>query len=326
MKPGVILAFLTYFNLILMAVMGINRIFVLYSKASASAQRIGEVLETPEGLPEQTGVTDTPGTPGAQIEFDHVTFSYRADAETEGGAFAGEERQAVLSDITFTVAPGESLGIIGATGSGKSTILHLLLRFYDPGKGRVLVNGKDIRLLSEKELRDHFGVAFQGDMVFDDTLEGNIDFGRHVSKEALSTAIRSAQAEGFASGEGLQRQAGIRGQSLSGGQKQRTLVARALAARPDILLLDDASSALDYETDARMRRAIRENYEGTTLLLVAQRVSSVMNLDRILVLEDGRILDIGTHGELMKRCALYQEMAKTQMGEAATAGLQTEGR
>ena len=321
-EPGVILAFLTYFNMINMGVMGLSRIFVVMSKASASANRIDEVLQTePDQLILSPDEAKKPVGDGF-VRFEHVAFSYGGDAEHHPGdatGFAGLEREKALDDISFTLEKGESLGIIGPTGCGKSTIISLLMRFYDADAGGIFVDGRDVRSYDKDELRRLFGVCFQNDMVFQDTLRENIDFGRGLDETALQAAVRDAMAEEYISNlaDGLDYQAAIKGANLSGGQKQRLLVARALAADPEILILDDSSSALDYQTDAAMRKAIAGNHAGSALIMVAQRVSSIMGMTHILVMDNGRCVGYGTHDELLKTCDTYRETYEAQMGDMA---------
>ncbi len=318
--PGVILAFLTYFNMILMGVMGLNRIFMMLSKANASANRIQEVADLqqePVPLPELEAAC--PASDGELI-FDHVTFSYDADSagdETDRSQFLGEGRQKCLEDISFNVKKGGSLGIIGATGSGKTSIVNLLMRFYDPQEGHVFVGGKDVRVYEADDLHRRFGVVFQNDVIFADTIRENVSFGRDVSDVMLRQAAKDAMARGFIEGyeDAYEHEAAIHGANFSGGQKQRLLIARALAANPEILILDDSSSALDYRTDAELRRAIREHHGNATMVVIAQRVSSIRSLDEILVLHEGRMIGRGTHEELMKTCETYQDICRTQMRE-----------
>ena len=317
-RPGVILAFLTYFNMILMGVMGLNRIFMMMSKANASAKRIAAVVDQPEALramPETAA--EKPPRDGFLV-FDHVTFNYDAEDASAGGQFAGSTRQQALEDIDFAVPKGGSLGIIGATGSGKTTIINLLMRFYDPQKGRVFVDGRDVRSYDKDALHRRFGVVLQNDVVFAESLRDNIAFGRDVSGDALREAARDAMAAPFieAYEDGYDHAAVIHGANLSGGQRQRLLIARALAGGAEILILDDASSALDYRTDAALRRAIRERHADATTIVIAQRVSSIMALDDILVLDEGRVIGHGTHDQLMERCPVYRDIYDTQMGEA----------
>ena len=308
-KPGSIIAFLTYFTIILNAMMSVNKMFVMLSQATASADRIERVLDLPpeeiqSGLPKIQ--TD------AVIVFDDVCFSYK---ETE------EETQPAdcydLSNITFRVKKGQTLGVIGATGSGKTTLIQLLQRFYPVNAGAIYVNGENVAGMEEQKLHSLFGVAFQSDAFFAGTIYDNIDLGRGLPREEIEKAARCAQAEEFI----LEKEAGYQSEvhakaaNLSGGQKQRLLIARALAGNPAILILDDSSSALDYRTDAAMRNAVRKEYPDTTMILVAQRVSSVRNADLILVLEEGHAAGLGTHEELMEKCFLYQEISRIQTGE-----------
>ena len=308
MKPGVILAFLTYFNLIMMSVMALNRIFMMTSKASASADRIALVLAAKD---EPVIHTDTQPDPSdAYIHFDHVSFSYRRQQ-------SNTEMENCLSDIDFTMPKGGTLGIIGPTGCGKTTIINLLMRFYDVSEGAVYINGRDVRSYAKDELHSMFGTVFQNDIVFNDTLRQNILFGRNLSDEQLNNAIEDAQAKEYVSQlkEGLDYKADIKGANLSGGQKQRLLISRALAGNPDILILDDSSSALDYKTDSLLRKAISEHHRDSTLIMVAQRVSSIQNADQILVLEDGRCIGKGTHQQLLDSCEYYRSIYESQMGE-----------
>lgn len=308
MKPGVILAFLTYFNLIMMSVMALNRIFMMTSKASASADRIALVLAAKD---EPVIHTDTQPDPSdAYIHFDHVSFSYRRQQ-------SNTEMENCLSDIDFTMPKGGTLGIIGPTGCGKTTIINLLMRFYDVSEGAVYINGRDVRSYAKDELHSMFGTVFQNDIVFNDTLRQNILFGRDLSDEQLNNAIEDAQAKEYVSQlkEGLDYEADIKGANLSGGQKQRLLISRALAGNPDILILDDSSSALDYKTDSLLRKAISEHHGDSTLIMVAQRVSSIQNADQILVLEDGRCIGKGTHQQLLESCEYYRSIYESQMGE-----------
>ena len=318
MEPGVILAFLTYFNMVTQGVMGVSRIFMTMSKASASANRIDEVLhsETDQRvlLPEE-GLRPAGG---GFIRFEDVGFRYGEDSQGgDASDFAGEGREKALDGISFTLEKGESLGIIGPTGCGKSTVISLLLRFYDALEGGVFLEGRDVRTYDRDELRSRFGVCFQNDMVFQDSLRANVDFGRGLEEETLRAALGDAMALEYVDAlpEGMDHRAAIKGANLSGGQKQRLLVARALAGRPEILILDDSSSALDYKTDAAMRHAIREHYEGATLIMVAQRVSSVMGMTRILVMDDGKCIGYGTHQELLETCPTYRETFQIQMGD-----------
>jgi ATP-binding cassette subfamily B protein len=249
-----------------------------------------------------------------QIVFDRVSFRYGGEP---GQTTDGEGGRLCLEDISFTLQRGGRLGIIGPTGCGKTTLLNLLLRFYDATQGHIFVDGRDVRTYDKDDLRRRFGVVLQNDMIFGDTLGENIAFGRDVSDQALRRAAEDAQAGEFIEEfpDQYRHRVAPHGTDLSGGQRQRLLIARALAADPEILILDDASSALDYRTDAALRNAIRTNHSGATTIVVAQRISSIMDADEILVLDEGRVLGRGTHAQLLESCGAYREIYKTQMGE-----------
>ena len=301
--PGVILAFLTYFNMILMGVMGLNRVFMILSKANASANRIDAVLRQEETLPTLEEGENAPVD--AHVVFDKVSFRY------------GEGGELCLSDISFHLKKGGSLGILGPTGSGKSTIVNLLLRFYDPVAGAVYVDGKDVRTYEKDELRRKFGAVFQNDTIFADTMEENISFGRDVTEQDVKRAAEHAMASGFieAYEEGYSHVVAAHGTDLSGGQKQRVLIARALVGKPEILVLDDCSSALDYRTDAALRANLAQHYADTTVIMIAQRISSLQDCDEILMLDEGGILARGTHEQLLSGCPRYLDIFRAQMGE-----------
>lgn len=313
-KPGVILAFLTYFNMVMQGVMGINRIFMMVSKASASANRIAQVLDSKSSQRVLSAAEAMQPEGEGFIRFEHVNFSYHADA---GQMVTGGVQEQCLYDINFSLNRGESLGIIGPTGCGKTTIINLLMRFYDATSGGVFVDGRDVRSYQKDELRRRFGVVFQNDMVFYNTLRENIRFGRDLDDAALLRAVEDAVASEYIDSleQGLDYQADIKGANLSGGQKQRLLISRALAADPEILVLDDSSSALDYKTDAALRRAIFEHHKNSTTIMIAQRVSSIQNMTRILVMDNGRCIGYGTHQQLLETCPAYLEIYQAQMGE-----------
>ncbi len=300
-EVGKILAFLTYFTIILNAMMNISKMFVIISKSVASADRIIEVIESPEDM--LIEVCDRILKEEAVICFENVSFSYN-------------KHEPNISGISFTLQKGETLGIIGATGAGKSTIAQLMMRYYDADEGTVFFAGRDVRSIPTGELRRKFGVVFQNDTLFADTITGNVNLGRDLSEQEIKDAIGYAMAKEFVEekGRGYENQVNIRGANLSGGQKQRILIARALAAHPEILILDDSSSALDYKTDSLLRRELKEHFADTTTVIIAQRVSSVMHADQILVLEEGQMLGLGTHEELMESCEIYREIAESQMG------------
>ncbi len=303
--PETVIAFMQYFTLISMAMMSVTRIFTMYTKSAASAKRVAEVIEAPEDITVKSETEYPSVDNGAHISFDNVTFSYKG-------------KHANLENISFSISRGESLGIIGATGSGKSTLIRLLLRFYDVNEGAVRINGRDIRTIPKEELYPMFGLALQHDFLYADTIEENIDLGRGLSHDQIVAAAKIAQADDFinAFSDGYAHRLSQKATNISGGQKQRLLISRAIAARPEILILDDSSSALDYKTDANLRRALKENMSGTTVVTIAQRVSSVKDCDLILVLDEGRIIGAGKHEDLLTSCAEYREISKSQMGGA----------
>ncbi|WP_291291716.1 ABC transporter ATP-binding protein [Enterococcus sp.] len=299
-QPGVIIAFLTYFTIILNAMLSITRIFVIVSKGLASADRIQAVLR----LPEDMKVIALPAREEeAHIVFDHVSFTY-------------PDGTSVLKEIDFALTKGQTLGIIGATGSGKSTIVRLLLRLYDPTSGEIRINGRDIRSLDPQELHQYFGIVLQKDVLFADTIEENIDFGRRFSKEQIEEAAARAQAKEFIQQlpQQLAYELHAKGSNLSGGQKQRVLLSRALAGEPQILVLDDSASALDYQTDAKLRQVLKQQFADTTTILIAQRISSIQHADKILVLENGRMSGFGDHDTLLATNSIYQEIYHGQTG------------
>ncbi len=302
-QPGKIIAFLSYFTIILNAMMAMTRIFVSFSRSSASGNRIAQVLSTPADLP-VVPASASPEKDPCHVDFSHVTFSYG-------------KKEPSVEDISFQLRQGETLGILGATGCGKSTLVNLLMRLYDADQGSISLNGRPIASIPPEELHTKFGVVFQNDVLFADTIRENIDFGRGLSDEEIEKAARCAQAMEFISGlaDGFDHMLTSKGTNLSGGQKQRVLIARALAGTPEFLILDDSSSALDYRTDAALRQALRREYAGVTTVIIAQRVSSILHADHILVLEEGRELGYGTHQELMERCGVYREIAVSQMGQ-----------
>ena len=303
-RSGVIVAFLQYFTMILNAMLGITRIFVMWSKGEASAKRVAQVLATEKDLEIQPAVEAEENAP--HIEFRDVSFSYTGIGRN-------------IDRLSFSLQRGQTLGILGPTGSGKSTIVNLLMRLYDPDEGAVLIDGRDLKTIPPEELRSKFGVVFQNDFVTEGTVADNIRFFRDLPEDDLHRAARDAQASFIEEKGGMDAEVVVRGNNLSGGQKQRLLIARALAANPEILVLDDASSALDYQTDADLRRALRQGYRNTTTVLIAQRVSSLRHADLILVLQDGDVIGAGTHEELLHSCEEYRTIAHTQMGSGKEA-------
>lgn len=303
--PETIIAFMQYFTQISTAMMTMTKMFAMYSKCSASAKRVEEVLLCRDELAEQDPAAYALGDTSKLIEFDRVRFSY-------------EGKKNDLSGVSFSLEKGQHLGVIGATGSGKSTMVKLLLRFYDVGSGHIRMDGRDIRTIPRAELYARFGVAQQNDFLYADTISENIRFGRDLTQAELEAAAQIAQGHDFimAFPEGYNHRLAQKGGNISGGQKQRILIARALAARPEILILDDSSSALDYQTEANLRKALERHCKEMTVVTVAQRVSAVKSCDLILVLDEGRVIGSGTHDELLNTCPEYREISESQMGGA----------
>lgn len=303
--PGKIIAFLTYFTIILNAMLSITRLFVMFSRAGSSAARIEEILAAKPEIVKQPSAENGENPEFPYIVFDDVSFSYNGRVNN-------------LKNISFSVKKGQRLGIIGATGSGKSTIINLLMRFYDASSGTIYIDGKDVRSYDTGELRELFGVVFQNDMLFEDTVYENIKLDREISRSGIEKAAKTAQIDAHIQHmeNGYDSYLAIRGNNLSGGQKQRMLIARAVAGSPSILVLDDSSSALDYKTDAGIRKNIGELGGDVTSIIVAQRVSSVMDCDIILVIDDGRIAGMGSHEELMENCPIYGRISRLQQGIA----------
>lgn len=303
MQIGNMMALLQYSMSILFSLLMVSMMFVMLPRASASASRINEVLAL------KPGIVDAPETQTANqgrglVSFQHVTFKY-----------PGAEEPAVY-DLSFTTRPGELTAIIGGTGSGKSTLAHLLLRFYDVSQGQILVNGVDIRAIRQQDLRAKIGFVPQKPQLFSGSISENVRYGKKDATEAeIWHALQVAQAQEFVSAleAGLDSVVTQGGTNLSGGQKQRLAIARALVRQPEIYLFDDSFSALDFQTEARLRMALKEETREATVLLVTQRVSTAMEADRIIVLDEGRMVGKGTHQELMRSCEAYREIVATQL-------------
>ena len=305
MKPGVILAFLSYFQMIMMGVLTLNRFFLMMSKANASSMRIKDTMDSISSLSITEEESGNEKAKEGYIVFDDVSFSYNGSSNA-------------VSHISFSLERGKTLGIIGGTGSGKSTIINLMMRFYDPQKGNIFVDGKNIKSYELPSLRRHFGVVFQNDFIFHDTISSNIKMGRNISDEDMKKAAENAMAAEFIERyeEGYEHYSAIHGAAFSGGQKQRLLISRALSGDSPVIVLDDSSSALDYRTDSMVRKNILSNHKSSSLVIVAERVSAVMNADEILVLHNGEIIGRGRHDHLMESCDEYRDIYQTQMGEA----------
>ena len=293
---GQIIAFLSYFNIILTSMVSMSRIFIIYSKAKASAERINYVFDL------KTDDNNIKNDVSSHfIEFRNVSFSY-------------SKKELNLKKINFTIEENQSFGLIGATGSGKTTLLNLLLGFYKVDEGEIFFNYKNIKSYSKNDLLINFGIVFQNDLLFNMSIKDNVDFYRNLNNLDINKALYTAQAD-FAFKMGLDTIIDAKGNNLSGGQKQRLLIARALASSPKILILDDATSALDYKTDSLFRKSLKENYPNTSLIVVSQRISSLINLDKILIIDHGEIANYGKHEDLIKESKIYQEIYLSQMGE-----------
>jgi ATP-binding cassette subfamily B protein len=309
MQVGSLMAFLQYAMQIMFSVLMVSFLFIMLPRAAASAGRIHEVLVI------EPEIRDRPKTRRADdergyIEFRNVTFSY-----------PGAEEPAIR-DISFSAGPGEVTAIIGGTGSGKSTIVNLIPRFYDVDSGCILVDGVDIREMEQERLRSKLGFVPQRAVLFNDSIAANIRYGRpEATDEQVTHAAETAQASGFIleMQERFDSQIAQGGANLSGGQKQRLAIARALVRKPEIYVFDDTFSALDFRTDARLRAALREETGEATVIIVAQRVNTIMDADRIIVLEDGEVVEQGTHRELIRTCEVYREIVSSQLTEEALA-------
>lgn len=306
LTPGEIMAFSNYIMQILMSLTMSSFMLMFLSRAGVSIRRVLEVLNT------QSDIVDGPDADAAvtrgEVAFDHVSFAYPGQSGN------------VLSDITFTARAGETVAILGSTGSGKSTLISLIPRLYDVSAGSVRIDGKDVRAYHLNTLRGAIGVALQESVLFTGTIEENLRWGdENASPEEIRHVAAIAQADPFVEklADGYQTELGQRGVNLSGGQKQRLCIARALAKRPRILILDDSTSAVDLATEAEIQKGLRGAFGDMTVFIIAQRISSVMDADRILVMENGRVIDSGKHEELKKRCEVYREIVVSQLGEEA---------
>ncbi|MBN2846890.1 MAG: ABC transporter ATP-binding protein [Coriobacteriia bacterium] len=309
MPIGNLTAFLTYIMQILMSVMMATIMFVMVPRASASAERINEVLDTAPQITDPDAPA-VPTTRTGDVEFRDVEFRYPGAEE------------AVLCGITFTARPGETTAVVGSTGSGKSTLINLIPRFYDVTGGQLLVDGVDVRDMTQAELWSHIGFIPQKAFLFSGTVAENLRYGRSDATDAeLWHALEVAQGAAFvrAMPEGLESPITQGGTNVSGGQRQRLAIARALVKRPEIYVFDDSFSALDFATDAALRAALARDTSSATVIIVAQRVSTIMHADRIIVLDEGTIVGSGTHRELMERCDTYREIVRSQLTEEEVA-------
>ena len=310
LQVGDMMAFITYTMQIIMSFLFLSMVSFILPRASVSAARIGEVLSTPVTIKDPAKVLSFDSLKKGVVEFKDVCFRYPgADSD-------------VLSNISFTAKPGETTAFIGSTGSGKSTLVNLIPRFYDATKGQILLGGQDIRQVGQKDLREKIGYIPQKAVLFSGTIESNLKYGvEDASQEVLERSAAIAQADGFIKEKefGYDEPISQGGTNVSGGQKQRLSIARALVKNADVYIFDDSFSALDYKTDAALRRALKKEMKDSTLLIVAQRISTIMNAEQIIVLDDGRIVGKGTHRELLQTCEVYKEIALSQLSKEELA-------
>ena len=306
MQVGDMMAFIQYTMQIVMAFLMISMISIMMPRAAVSARRINEVIDTQSSIKDKKETKKLDSTKKGLVEFKNVSFRY-PDADTE-----------ILSDINFTAKPGETTALIGSTGSGKSTVVNLIPRFYDVTGGELLVDGVNVKDLKLKDLRDVIGFVPQKGILFSGTIESNIKYSNeNMSDEQMEEAARIAQATEFIEGKEKRYKESIAqgGGNVSGGQKQRLSIARAIAKDPEIFVFDDSFSALDFKTDSKLREALAEKTKDKTVIIVAQRISTIMNAEKIVVLEEGKIVGIGTHEELMKNNETYRQIALSQLSE-----------
>lgn len=305
LETGKIMAFINYLTQIMMSMMMVIMISMNFSRSKASADRINEVFNTHSSIQESSSATELTNY---DVEFKNVSFKYHDHSEE------------VLKGISFKIKEGQKVGIIGGTGSGKSSLVSLIPRLYDASKGEVLIGGQNVKNLSLRELRDKIGVVLQESILFSGTIASNFKFGYHEATQTeLDEAARDAQALEFiqAKEEKYDTVVEQRGKNLSGGQKQRVSIARTLIRNPKILILDDSSSALDMATESKLQQAIKARMKDSTVIMIAQRISAVMDADQIIVLDQGEISGIGTHQELLKSNEIYRSIAISQLGEEA---------
>lgn len=309
MQVGDMMAYIQYTMQIIMSFLMIAMIFIMVPRAMVSADRVQEVLTTELSIKEPENPV-TLGNESGELRFDDVSFRY------------GNAEEDTLSHISFTAKPGQTTAFIGATGAGKSTLINLIPRFYDVTGGAVYLNGKDIRTLSQKELRDNIGYVPQKAMLFSGTIDSNIKYGKEdADVNEVLAALDCAQATEFVSElpNGVESSIAQGGSNVSGGQKQRLAIARALVKKAPVYIFDDSFSALDFKTDAKLRRALTKYTENAVVLIVAQRVSTIMNAEQIIVLDEGKIVGKGTHKELLKTCPEYREIAESQLSKEELA-------
>ena len=310
MQVGNMMAFMQYAMQIIMAFLMITMMSIMIPRANVAAKRINEVMETQVSIQDSLEAEAVQEDKKGQIVFDHVSFAYPgADEKT-------------LHDIDFTARKGETVAFIGSTGSGKSTLVNLIPRFFDVTEGRILVDGVDIRHLKLHDLRERIGYVPQKAVLFSGTIDSNIRYGKEEATEAeVKKAAQIAQAWEFIEEkeDGVNSAIAQGGTNVSGGQKQRLSIARAIAKEPEIYIFDDSFSALDYKTDVVLRRALKKETKDATTLIVAQRISTILHADKILVLDEGRVVGQGTHRELLNSCEVYRQIAMSQLSEEELA-------
>ncbi len=310
MQVGDMMAFIQYTMQIIMAFLMISMVSVMLPRATVSAGRIDEVLSTEYVVKDPVSPIKLQEDKKGILKFNNVSFKYPNAEEN------------VLSNITFTAMPGETTAFIGSTGSGKSTLINLVPRFYDVTEGEILLDGIDIRKVSQHDLREKIGYVPQKGVLFSGTIESNLKYsGKSITDEDLIKAAEIAQATDFIKGtkESYNTEISQGGTNVSGGQKQRLSIARAIAKKPEVYIFDDSFSALDFKTDAALRKALKKETLNSTVLIVAQRISTILHAEQIIVLEEGRIADIGTHNELMKTCDVYKQIALSQLSKEELA-------
>ena len=310
MQVGDMMAFMQYAMQIIMSFLMISMISILLPRAAVSAARVNEVLDTDIVLKDIESPKKFIESRKGYVEFKNVSFKYPD----------GDEN--VLENISFTARPGETTAFIGSTGSGKSTLVNLIPRFYDVTEGEILVNGVNIKEVSQHDLRDKIGYVPQKGVLFSGTIESNLKYGNiEASDRVVKKAAEIAQATEFINSKPEKFESPIAqgGTNVSGGQKQRLSIARAIAKEPEIYIFDDSFSALDYKTDATLRRALKEETGDSTVLIVAQRISTILHADQIVVLDEGRVVGKGTHKELLKTCEVYREIAESQLSKEELA-------
>ena len=306
MQVGDLMAFIQYTMQIIMSFLMISMISVMLPRAAVSMTRIDEILTSKTAIKDKENVKSLPENSKGVVEFNNVSFAY-PNAE-----------ESVLSNISFKANCGETTAIIGATGCGKSTLVNLIPRFYDVTEGSITIDNVDIRDLSQHDLREKIGYVPQKGILFSGTIESNLKYGdTNISDEDMQKAIEISQSKEFIDQKeyGVQSEISQGGKNVSGGQKQRLSIARAIAKKPSIYIFDDSFSALDYKTDLTLRNALKENTENSTVIIVAQRISTILHAEQIIVLDEGKIVGKGTHSELLKSCEVYKQIALSQLSQ-----------